>query len=145
IASDQEGTGSLIHHVNSIPATFQRYISGQPQAWQMLSSPVTSQSISGNFTPTGGDNPYGDGTRYDFYAWHEPDTSWVYLLNDSQQPTWQTANVGNNFIPGRGYLVSYKDEHPTKYFEGNLNNGPVTVAITRTAGERAEFGQNLVG
>lgn len=145
IASDPAGTGSLIHNTNSVPATFQRYISGAPQHWQMLSSPVTNQSISGNFTPTGGNNPYGDGTRYDFYAWYEPDTSWVYLLNDYQQPTWQTANGGNTFVPGRGYLVSYKDEHPTRYFEGNLNNGPVSIPVTKTNGTGPEFSQNLVG
>jgi hypothetical protein len=145
IASNEEGTGSLIHNNNSVPASFQRYISGEPQTWQMISSPVTSQSISGNFTPAGGENPYGDGTRYDFYAWYEPDTSWVYLLNDNQPPTWNTANGNSNFIPGRGYLVSYKDPHPTKVFEGNLNNGSVSIEVIKTLGEGTEFGQNLLG
>ncbi len=145
IASDPAGTGSLIHNTNSVPATFQRYISGEPQAWQMISSPVTGQSFTGDLTPTGGANPYGDNTRYDFYTWYEPDTSWVYLLNDNQHPTWNTANGSNSFNPGRGYLVSYKDLHPTKSFEGNLNNGTVTVDVTKTAGDAIEFGQNLLG
>ena len=145
IDSNAEGTGSLIHYTNAVPAAFHRYISGEPQAWQMISSPVDNQAIAGDFTPTGGDDAYGDNTRYDFYTWHEPDTSWIYLLNDNQPPTWNTANGSNNFVPGRGYLVSYKDEHPTKTFTGDLNNGPIAVSVTKTAGEATEFGHNLLG
>jgi hypothetical protein len=145
IASTSDGTGSLVHFNNEVNATFQRYISGEPQAWQMISSPVAGQSISGDFTPTGGSDAYGDGTRYDFYAWHEPDTSWVYLLNNNQPPTWLTANGSNNFIPGKGYLISYKDPHPTKEFKGPLNNGPVYVQLTNTQNGAIQFGHNLVG
>lgn len=145
INSDTNGTGSLIHHNNGVPATFQRYVSGEPQDWQMISAPMNNQAIAGDFTPTGGDDAYGDNTRYDFYAWHEPDTSWVYLLNDNQPPTWNTTNGSNNYIPGRGYLVSYKDQHPTKSFAGNLNNGQIAVSVTSTAGEATQFGHNLLG
>lgn len=145
IASTPDGTGSLLHHNDSVPATFQRYISGEPRAWQMISSPITNQEISGDFTPTGGSDPYGDGTRYDFYAWHEPDTSWVYLLNDDQPPTWLTANGNHAFRPGRGYLISYKDLHPTKAFQGSLNNGTISLKLTKTAGQGSEFGHNLIG
>ncbi|QGY46006.1 hypothetical protein GM418_20725 [Maribellus comscasis] len=146
IASDTEGTGSLIHNTNGVLATFQRYISGEPQTWQMISSPVADQEISGNFTPTGGSDAYGDNTRYDFYSWYEPDTSWVYLLNIDQPPTWLTSNNNsNNFISGRGYLISYKDAHPTKAFQGTLSNGEVSVQLSKTAGTGTEFGFNLVG
>lgn len=145
IASTPGGTGSLLHHNDSVQATFQRYISGEPQAWQMISSPAAGQPISGDFTPTGGSDAYGDGTRYDFYAWHEPDTSWVYLLNDDQPPTWLTANGNNTFRPGRGYLISYKDLHPTKAFQGRLNNGTVSLQLAKTAGQGSEFGHNLIG
>ena len=145
VESNSYGTGSLIQYNNSVPATFQRYISGESQAWQMISSPVANQEISGEFTPTGGSDAYGDNTRYDFYAWYEPDTSWVYLLNNDQPPTWLTCNGSTNFLPGRGYLISYKDDHPTKTFRGNLNNGPVSIQLNKTADTGAEFGFNLVG
>ncbi len=145
IASTSEGTGSLISYEDNIPASFQRYISGEPESWQMISSPVANQGVSGDFTPTGGSDAYGDNTRYDFYAWYEPDTSWVYLLNDSQAPTWLTANGSNQFVPGKGYLISYKDAHPTKIFKGNLNNGSVSVSLTSTAGVGSEFSYNFVG
>ncbi len=145
VESNANGTGSLIQFNNSVAATFQRYISGEPQAWQMISSPVENQEISGDFTPTGGSDAYGDNTRYDFYAWYEPDTSWVYLLNNDQPPTWLTCNGSNNFLSGRGYLISYKDTHPTKTFQGDLNNGPISIHLDKTAGIGNEFGFNLVG
>ncbi|GEM_PF-1642807 len=149
VVSSAEGTGSLIHNNDGVPASFQRYISGGAEAWQMLSSPVGDQEISGDFTPTGtvnGDKPYGDSTRYDLYAWYEPDTSWVYLLNNDQAPTWSTANDGsNNFVPGRGYLVLYKDSFPTKVFKGTLNNGDVSIQLTDTEDGASEFGFNLIG
>ena len=145
IQSSSAGTGSLIHNTNNLQASFQRYISGKPQSWQMLSSPVSGQTFSGDFTPTGGADAYADGTRYDIYAWHEPDTSWVYLLNTTQPPTWLTANGGNTFVAGRGYLFSYKDLHPTKVFQGLLNNGDINIPIIKTAGTANEFGYNLIG
>lgn len=145
IQSAIEGTGSVIYNGSNLQGSFQRYISGKPQSWQMLSSPVSGQTFSGDFTPTGGADAYADGTRYDIYAWYEPDTSWVYLLNTTQAPTWSMANGSNNFVPGRGYLVSYKDLHPTKLFQGILNNGDISFPLTRTSGVANEFGYNLAG
>jgi hypothetical protein len=142
IISNENGTGSLIHNNNGVQATFQRYVSGFPEAWHMLSSPMTSQPITGSFTPAG---TYGDGTGYDFYTWYEPDTAWVYLLNSSIAPTWLTANGSNDFVPGRGYLVSYQDTNPTLAFEGTLNNGLINIALTKSPGDTNLFGTNLVG
>ncbi len=145
VESNNNGTGSLVQYNNSVSATFQRYISGEPQAWQMISSPMEAQEIADDFTPTGGSDAYGDSTRYDFYTWYEPDTSWVYLLNNDQPPTWLTCNGSNIFVPGRGYLISYKDEHPTKVYKGNLNSGPISIQLSKTEGTGTEFGFNLVG
>jgi PKD repeat protein len=145
IASSASGTGSLIHNTNNLPATFQRYISGAPETWHLLSSPVSNQEIIGDFTPSGGSNPYGDSTRYDFYLWHEPDTSWIYLLNTEYLPTWAQAHSSNNFIPGMGYLVSYLDENPTHAFSGLLNNGEVNIAVSKSGNTATQFGANLLG
>lgn len=145
IKSSNLGTGSLMHYSSNTPATFQRYISGEPEAWHLLSSPVSNQGISGEFTPTGGTGSYGDGTRYDFYTWFETDTSWVYLLNTQSPPTWNEVHSSTDFVPGKGYLVAYLDENPTKNFAGILNEGPLNLAITKAAGTGSEFGANLVG
>jgi hypothetical protein len=142
ILSNAGGTGSLIHNNNGVQGSFQRFIHGEPEAWHMLSSPMASQPISPNFTPAG---TYGDGTGYDFYLWHEPDTSWVYFLNDTYPPTWLSANGSNNFVPGKGYLISYQTTDVAKTFAGTLQNGTVSIGVTRTTGETAEFGNNLVG
>lgn len=142
IQSTVEGTGSLICTTTGIQGTFQRYIKGEPEAWHGLSSPMTDQAISGDFTPSG---DYADGTGYDFYTWYEPDTAWIYLLNDSYTPTWLDANSNNNFLQGKGYLVSYQDTNPTLNFQGTLAAESVTIPITLTTGVGEAFGSNLVG
>ena len=141
VASSPEGTGSFIFQ-GTTPGSFQRYIANK-ETWQMLSSPVQSQSISGDFTPMGDPaDSYGDGTRFDFYLWHEPDTSWVYLLH---QDAWNAANGHSNFSAGRGYLVSYLDPNTTKTFSGDLNHGTISLLVTKTNGEGDYFGNNLLG
>jgi hypothetical protein len=103
---------------------------------------MTDQEISGDFTP---DGDYADGTGYDFYTWYEPDTAWIYLLNDSYPPTWLDANGNNNFLQGKGYLVSYQDANPILNFEGTLATGNINVPITFTTGVGEAIGSNLVG
>lgn len=142
IISNEDGTGSLIHNNNGVQATFQRYVPGLPEAWHMLSSPMTNQAITGSFTPPG---DYADGTGYDFYTWYAPDTSWVYLLNDMFPPTWLTANGSNNFVVGRGYLVSYQQPNPTLTFSGTLNNGLINIGLTSNPGDTTLYGVNLIG
>jgi hypothetical protein len=141
IASKASGTGSLICG-NNVPATFQRYVPGEPEAWHLLSSPVANQMISAGFTPTGS---YADGTGYDFYTWSEPDTSWVYLLNSLHSPTWAEVHPGNSFIPAKGYLVAYQQPNPTLGFSGTINTGSISVDLTRTPGTDEDFGANLLG
>jgi len=142
IVSNDIGTGSLVQTSVGVAARFQRWVKGDPEAWHMLSSPMTGQEISGDFTPSGS---YADGTGYDFYTWYEPDTSWVYLLNTEYPPTWADANGGINFIQGKGYLVSYQATNPTKEFFGTLNSGSVSINISKTTGISDHFGTNLVG
>jgi hypothetical protein len=142
VSSTAAGTGSLIHNTAGVPATFQRYIPGEAETWHILSSPMTDHPISGSFTPPGS---YADGTGYDFFTWYEPDTSWVYLLNDSYPPTWLTANGNNNFLQGRGYMVEYQQQYPTLVFSGTLNNGEVSIPVTKTTGVGDLFGSNQLG
>ncbi|NCA85577.1 MAG: hypothetical protein EOM83_08385 [Clostridia bacterium] len=142
IKSTAAGTGSLIHNTAGVAGTFQRFIPGEAETWHILSSPITAQPISGSFTPPG---TYADGTGYDFYTWYEPDTSWIYLLNDSYPPTWLTANGNNNFLQGRGYMVEYEQQFPTLVFSGTLNNGDVSVPVTKTIGVGDVFGSNQLG
>lgn len=142
ISSSAAGTGSLIHYTANVPATLQRYVPGLPEAWHILSSPMTAQEISGSFTPPG---TYGDGTGYDFYTWYEPDTSWVYLLNTDYSPTWAEAHPGNIFMPGKGYLVAYQEQNPTLVFSGLLNSGSISTGLTMSDISGDPFGANLVG
>lgn len=126
IDSSSDGTGSVIHQTDNVPAIVRRYIGGNAEDWHFLASPVLSQYISGNWTPSG---TYGDGTGYDLYVWDEPSSCWVYNLNTSVSPTWQQVHPQSSFIPGRGYLYATQIANPIKQFCGSLGNGMVTYSV----------------
>ena len=142
IASNSSGTGSLIHITNNVEASFQRYITGLPEAWHLLSSPMTNQPFSPEFTPIHPEDCYGDSTCYDLYHWHEPDTSWIYY---NMPELWAATHGSLSFIPGAGYLVAYLDTNPVKVFTGTLNNGTVTLPLTKSNNTSDEFGYILAG
>lgn len=141
IASTATGTGSLIHNTNNVPATVQRFVHGAASNWHFLSSPVTGQEISGEWKPAG---TYSDGTGYDLFVWDEPNSCWVYNLNNTVSPTWPSVHPQTQFIPGRGYLYAFQTETPTKQFLGNLNNGTVTLNVSSSSINEYQ-GFNFIG
>jgi len=142
LKSDATGTASLMHSTNNVPATVQRYINGNAEAWHFLSAPVTGQSISGSWLPSG---TYGNGTGYDLYVWNEPTSCWIYKLNTTSPVNWNTVHPGANFVVGRGYLYSVQAANPTKEFAGNLNNGVISYGLTYASDTLSLKGFNLVG
>lgn len=142
LLSSADGTAALIHNTNNVAATVQRYISGAAEAWHFISSPVSNQSISGDWLPSGS---YGNGTGYDMYLWNEATFCWIYQLDVSSTINWNTVHPGTDFIPGRGYLYSLQALNPTKAFVGNLNNGPLNYGLTIGASDLSLKGFNLSG
>jgi hypothetical protein len=142
LKSDATGTAALIHSTDNVPATVQRYISGDSEDWHFLSSPVSNQPISGSWLPSGS---YGNGTGYDLYIWDEPTNCWVYNLNTTGTPNWPTIHPSDNFVAGRGYLYSVQEANPTKEFAGNLNNGSLSYGLTSGSSDITLKGFNLVG
>jgi hypothetical protein len=135
IESDGNGTGSLLHNSNFVPATVNSFIGGTSYAWHLLSSPV-SQTIDGTeFVPSG--------SGYDFYCWDEPNEVWVNYKTIPEEPSWESVN-GSDFIPGRGYLVAYEALNQTKQFVGLLNNGQVDFELNYTNTSTWK-GYNLAG
>jgi hypothetical protein len=123
IESSASGTGSLLNNTASVGATINRYIPGLSTSWHFLSSPVASQAISPAFTAS-------PSTTYDFFTWYEPSDVWVNFKNNTNNPTWTTANGSANFVTGRGYLVQYTGTGLTKQFQGNMNTGAVSYPLT---------------
>ena len=142
LKSTAAGTASLIHSTNNVSATVQRYITGNAEDWHFLSSPVSNQSISGTWTPSG---TYGNGTGYDLYVWDEPTPCWVFKLNTTVIPTWPVTHPSANFVVGRGYLYSVQAANPTKIFTGNLNNGNINYSTTSNSTNLGLKGFNLIG
>jgi len=118
IKSGSEGSASLIHNNDDVPATVELFISGASEAWHFLSSPVSDQLISGDWLPTG---TYGNGTGYDLYVWDEATSCWIYKLDTNPSVNWSTEHPENNFVNGRGYLYSIQNPNSTKHFSGSLN------------------------
>ncbi|MCX6265843.1 MAG: T9SS type A sorting domain-containing protein, partial [Bacteroidetes bacterium] len=148
INSDATGTGSLIYTSGSAAATVNRYVSGNPEAWHLFSSPVDAQAISGDFTPTG---TYPDLSGYDLFAWDEPTATWVNRKNTIATPIGTglrfddvSVNNGLNFMAGKGYLAEYQAANPTKQFQGTLNAGTVSYTLTNS-GSGTYKAYNLVG
>jgi len=139
--STASGTASLIHSTSNVPATARRYIGGTSTAWHFLSSPIQSQSLSGDWKPTG---TYSDGTGYDLYVWDEPTNCWVYNLNTTVAPTWNSVHPSTDFISGKGYLYALQAINTTKQFTGILNNGNISVNVSNSS-TKSFKGFNFVG
>ena len=149
LESTAAGTASLIHTTVNVPATVQRYISGNAEDWHFLAPPVSNQVIaSSSWVPSG---TYGNGTGYDLYVFDEPTPCWVYQLNTSptstgENPNWPTVHPSANFVSGRGYLYSVQAANPTNQFAGNLNNGTISYAVTKNSTvDPLLIGFNLIG
>jgi len=142
LESDAEGSASFIHNTNNIEATVKRFITGNSEDWHFLSSPVSDQSISGNWLPSG---TYGNGTGYDLYIWNEPSSCWIYKLNTTAAINWNTIHPENNFVTARGYLYSVQNAGTTKEFSGKLNNSTISYGLTSVSTDVNLKGFNLIG
>lgn len=142
LKSDSTGTASLVHNTNNVPATVERFISGNAKEWHFLSSPIVNQSISGSWMPSG---TYGNGTGYDLYLWNEPSSFWIYKMDSTSTITWNALHPGGDFTVGRGYLYSAQAVNPTKVFTGLLNNGSEVYGLTFNSFNLSLKGFNLVG
>ena len=140
--SDATGTAELLHDLSDVPGTAMCYFEGPAESWHFISSPVSNQSISGTWLPSG---TYGNGTGYDLYLWNEFNSCWIYKLNTSSTINWNTVHPGSNFEVGRGYLYSFQESQPTKEFVGNLNNGTKNISLSYASESEILKGFNLVG
>ena len=142
IPSGSTGTSSLIAGTVSGTGNFtvNRYITGGSLDWHLLSSPVASQEISGDFTP--------ELYAYDFYLYNEPTNEWINRKNlnggGGNAPYFDVVNGDLLFTPGRGYLVAYNENNPTKSFVGSINQGTISQALT-VDGTSNRQGANLLG
>ena len=126
IKSTASGTGSLLHNSQGVSATVERYIAAASwttwdAGWHLISSPVASQSISGDWTPS------GSGDDYDFYAWDETNNQWLNQKTEENNITL--------FAPAMGYMVAYQ-QNKTQQFAGTLNVENITITnLPKTTGQ----------
>ncbi len=146
LESDASGDVSLIvlgevEINNGGKTNAERYLPGSAQAWHIMGTQVSGMAIGGSvFVPGDGD---------DFFAWYEPSPgTWVnYLVTSGElyfaQPS---VNNGDNFLPGKGYLIAYNSANPTKTLSGNLNTGNVIFTLKNSATKDYTYlnGWNLI-
>ncbi len=112
-----------------------KYASGTDNMYHFLSSPVSSQAISPQFS-----NPTAN-TTDDFYKFDEGTYTWI---NSRSTGNVYNPSFESNFVVGHGYLAAYFAD-ATKYFTGALNTGNKTLSINRTTTDATTSGWNLVG
>ncbi len=141
LVSDGTCHGSLIAGAASVAVTgnimVRHCFRGAAESWHLVSSPVSGQAVEGDFTPAGS---YPDGTGYDFYLWQESTMTWM----NKKAPTWLSSNGGNDFIPGRGYLVAYQEVNSVKNFVGTLHAGTFVLPLS-ASGAGNHRHENLLG
>ena len=142
IASDATGTGSLkidgTLTNNGGTITSQHYLEGAAQAWHMIGAPVSGSIATNGWNPTAGQD--------DFYAWDEPSPGTWVNYDNTGSPSFTTVNGGMDFVPGKGYLVAYNSENPTKSFVGTLSTGNVNFPLKRSGAKAWTYftGWNLM-
>lgn len=138
----QSGGSLIINGVlnNNGTITSERPFPQTTQAWHMLAAPIAGGIAANGFNP---------GENDAFYAWHEPyPGTWVNYKNTTAPPTFTDVNGGDNFVPGKGYLVAYTGENPSKTFTGTLNTGDVNFVLKNSGATKAWTyitGWNLIG
>ncbi|MDD4374710.1 MAG: T9SS type A sorting domain-containing protein [Bacteroidales bacterium] len=109
-------------------------------AWQMISGPAVADISDNEWNPADND---------DFYAWLEASPgTWVNYKNTTTSPTFAEVNVSDNFVAGKGYLVSYQTATVEKTITGTPNTGDHSFRLENDDGAKAwdyTAGWNLIG
>lgn len=115
LKSDATGTASLLHNTNNVPATLERYITGNTNLssmqYHLVSVPLNAGVTSAQFLG-----------------------SYLYQFNTSTQQ-WQSLG-GSTSTPlanTQGYMIFYPNTSTTYTFNGQLNNGNITYNPPLTA------------
>ncbi len=132
--------GAVTHRTGG-KAIVQRYLPGPANYWHMISAPVNAMPIAGS--------AWAPGTYDDLYLWDEPSPgTWVNYKNTTTDPTFASANPGDNFVKGKGYIVNYNTENPTNNFESSgLNTSDIDITLAKSTTKSWEWsaGLNLIG
>lgn len=126
IESDATGTGSLIHQTDGIGATVKRYVTG--------SATLTDNKYHFVSIPTKYENP----TTSLFMG------SYLYELDPTQQEpgngnyygkwTGLGSSTSTPLSLNQGYMIYYPGDSHTYSFEGELNNGSISIPVTGHTG-----------
>lgn len=149
IRSDQDQTGSFIHHSPGIVATIEMFFPGWSEndadqydfaGRKTLSSAVYNKSIQPIFIS---DPPTENEA---FYKWDEALQQWISAMVGDEPPFAWNPEFETQFETGKGYLVAYRDSQ-IKEFNGILNTNDVSIEnLPHTGGSNPDYpGMHLLG
>ncbi len=127
IKSDATGTGSLIHNTANIPATVERFLTGD--YWHYIFAPLTEIDTSTySIVSWGARNP-------NFY-WYNEQIADYWNVTTVYNPTgWSNINSGNNsgkLNTDRGYIHYFLSDKVFSQTGGNLDENDKTFSLTLT-------------
>ena len=142
LESDENGNGTFINYGTiDIPiANVHQYLSttgnNDGRRWYYLSSPVENAKVDDVFNKT------DDGV----FA-HSEDGAFTYnnVQGYTTKQPLQMDEPGHVMVKGNGYAAYIGTASPTYTFTGKLNDGEISVEITRTGTEAGKRGFNLIG
>ena len=127
LQSDENGTAQLLNSTPDVPATVERYITGN--AWHLVSSPAPGQTIS-DFLSTNTNVP-ANGIYRGMMDYDETNNDWNSFFTNTQS---------GNLTTGKGFSLR-ADAEGVVTFTGTLASGTVSPAVARTG----NYGWNCVG
>jgi len=127
LQSDENGTAQLLNSTPDVPATVERYITGN--AWHLVSSPAPGQTIS-DFLSTNTNVP-ANGIYRGMMDYDETNNNWNSFFTNTQS---------GNLTTGKGFSLR-ADADGVVTFTGTLASGTVSPAVARTG----NYGWNCVG
>ncbi|MBK9290018.1 MAG: hypothetical protein IPM52_00045 [Bacteroidetes bacterium] len=119
LKSNASGTASLIHNTNNVPATIERYITGNTVLTGTYDYHLVSVPLNAGVTAAQFLGSY-------LYEFNTSTQSWAGLGSSTSAP-----------LPNdRGYMIFYPNTSTTYTFTGQLNNGSFTAATPLTAADQ---------
>jgi hypothetical protein len=118
IKSDATGTGSLIHNTADVPATIERYITGNTNLteldYHLVSVPLNASVTAAQFLG-----------------------SYLYQFNTGTGAWESMGQLLTTELPvNKGYMIYYPNSSITYNFSGQLNNGSFTTSTPMTSADQ---------
>jgi len=132
LESDEDGSATIIHNTENVPATVKRYVPGTQQ-FHLISTPVEGQTIANFIAENSGVLAYN--STNNVYAMRH------YIETTGTWSSFYPANQAGNLVPGTTYAIGLASPGTITY-KGLLTSTSKTIELVRT---ETSSGWNAIG